>query len=103
MIRDIEGYSNVEVIDNATVTGYYEDEVITITKGANSDILKKLKAQRIIIATGASENLLPFANNDLSGVYGAGAVQTLMNLYGVVPRNNILMVGAGNIGLIVSY
>ena len=26
-----------------------------------------------------------------------------MNLYGVVPGNNILMVGAGNIGLIVSY
>ncbi|GAI81452.1 unnamed protein product [marine sediment metagenome] len=26
-----------------------------------------------------------------------------MNLYGVVPGNNILMIGAGNIGLIVSY
>ena len=47
--------------------------------------------------------MLPFVNNDLPGVYGAGAVQTLMNLYGVVPGNNILMVGAGNIGLIVSY
>jgi sarcosine oxidase subunit alpha len=103
MIRDIEGYGNVEVIANATVTGYYEDDVITIAQGVNGDILKKLKAQRIIIATGASENMLPFANNDLPGVYGAGAVQTLMNLYGVVPGNNILMVGAGNIGLIVSY
>ena len=103
MIRDIERYGNVEVIANATVTGYYEDEVITITKGVNGDILKKLKAQRIIIATGASENMLPFVNNDLPGVYGAGAVQTLMNLYGVVPGNNILMIGAGNIGLIVSY
>ena len=47
--------------------------------------------------------MLAFVNNDLPGVYGAGAVQTLMNLYGVVPGNNILMVGAGNIGLIVSY
>jgi len=47
--------------------------------------------------------MLPFANNDLPGVYGAGAVQTLMNLYGVVPGKSILMIGAGNIGLIVSY
>jgi len=103
MIQDIEKYDNIEVIANATVTGYYEDDVITIVQGVNGDILKKLKADRIIVATGASENMLPFINNDLPGVYGAGAVQTLMNLYGVVPGNNILMLGAGNIGLIVSY
>lgn len=103
MIQDIKKYDNIEVIANATVTGYYEDDVITIVQGVNGDILKKLKADRIIVATGATENMLPFINNDLPGVYGAGAVQTLMNLYGVVPGNNILMVGAGNIGLIVSY
>jgi len=103
MIQDIKEYDNVEVIANATVTGYYEDDVITIVQGVNGDIFKKLKANRIILATGASENMLPFVNNDLPGVYGAGAVQTLMNLYGVIPGNNILMVGAGNIGLIVSY
>ncbi len=96
-------YKNIESITNATVTGYYEDGVLTIVQGVNGDILKKLKADRIIVATGASENMLPFVNNDLPGVYGAGAVQTLMNLYGVVPGNNVLMVGAGNIGLIVSY
>jgi sarcosine oxidase subunit alpha len=103
MLQDIKEYDNVEVIANATVTGYYEDDVITIVQGVSGDILKKLKANRIILAVGASENMLPFVNNDLPGVYGAGAVQTLMNLYGVVPGNNILMIGAGNIGLIVSY
>ena len=103
LIQEIERYKNIELITNATVTGYYEDEVITIIQGADGNIMKKLKAQRIIVATGASENMLPFINNDLPGVYGAGAVQTLMNLYGVVPGNNVLMVGAGNIGLIVSY
>ncbi|MBU4562690.1 FAD-dependent oxidoreductase, partial [bacterium] len=84
MIQDIKEYNNIEAIANATVTGYYEDEVITIVQGFNGDILRKLKASRIIVATGASENMLPFVNNDLPGVYGAGAVQTLMNLYGVV-------------------
>lgn len=39
----------------------------------------------------------------LPGIYGAGAVQTLMNVAGVKPAEKVLMVGAGNIGLIVSY
>ncbi len=47
--------------------------------------------------------MLSFPNNDLPGVYGAGAAQTLMNVYGVKPGNRVLMIGAGNIGLIVSY
>lgn len=55
------------------------------------------------MATGASENALVFENNDLPGIYGAGAVQTLMNVYGVKPGDKVLMVGAGNVGLIVSY
>ena len=103
MIEELKGLENVEIFKKATVTGYYEDNVITVVRGAKEDILEKIKADRIIIATGASENMLPFENNDLPGVYGAGAVQTLMNLYGVVPGKSILMIGAGNIGLIVSY
>ena len=103
LIEKIRKYENIELITNATATGYYEDNVLTVVQGANGDSLMKIKAEKIIIATGASENMLPFLNNDLPGVYGAGAVQTLMNLYGVVPGKNILMVGAGNIGLIVSY
>ena len=46
---------------------------------------------------------LAFPNNDLPGIYGAGAVQTLMNVYGVLPGKRMLMVGAGNIGVIVAY
>jgi len=65
--------------------------------------LLEVNAMGIIVATGASENMLAFPNNDLPGIYGAGAVQTLMNVYGVPPGENVLMVGSGNIGLIVSY
>ena len=45
----------------------------------------RIKAKKAVIATGAQERMIPFPNNDLPGVYGAGAVQTLMNVYGVVP------------------
>ncbi len=102
-VEEIKKYSNVEVSVQSTVTGYYEDGVITILEGYNGKALIKVKPRRVIVATGASENMLSFINNDLPGVYGAGAVQTLMNVYGVVPGKEVLMVGAGNIGLIVSY
>uniref|UniRef100_A0A7C6EBV3 FAD-dependent oxidoreductase n=1 Tax=candidate division WOR-3 bacterium TaxID=2052148 RepID=A0A7C6EBV3_UNCW3 len=85
---------------NASVIGYYENNRLAIYQ---TDRLLKLKAQKIIFATGAGENTVAFPNNDLPGVYGAGAVQTLMNVYGVRPGKRALMVGSGNIGLIVSY
>lgn len=98
---ELEKYKdNIEIMLNATAIGLYEDGVLTVEY---NEKYVKIKPQRIIAATGASEKFLAFPNNDLPGIYGAGAVQTLMNVYGVAPGNNVLMVGAGNIGLIVSY
>ncbi|MDW7671888.1 MAG: FAD-dependent oxidoreductase [Bacillota bacterium] len=100
LINKIQSYENVQVMKETTIIGVYEDGVVTMEQ--NGKYLK-VKPRSMIIATGASEKFLGFPNNDLPGIYGAGAVQTLMNVYGVKPGNNVLMVGAGNIGLIVSY
>ncbi|NLC77556.1 MAG: FAD-dependent oxidoreductase [Clostridia bacterium] len=97
---ELENHDRVTVWTGAPVLGIYEDGMVTAQKD-NRHV--KIKPQRIIVATGAAEKVLPFPNNDLPGVYGAGAVQTLMNLHGVLPGRRVLMVGAGNIGLIVSY
>jgi sarcosine oxidase, subunit alpha len=70
---------------------------------ASREQFTKLGFKCLIVATGAAENNLLFQNNDLPGVYGAGAVQTLMNVYGVKPGTRVLLIGSGNIGLIVSY
>ncbi len=102
-IAEIAQLPNIEVLIQSTVTGYYEDGILTILEGYNGKRLSQVRPHRLIIATGASENMLSFLNNDLPGVYGAGAVQTLMNVYGIIPGRSVLMVGAGNIGLIVSY
>lgn len=91
---------NVEILLDATVIGMYEDGVLTVEYGEE---YIKIKPKSVIVATGASEKFLAFPNNDLPGIYGAGAVQTLMNVHGVAPGNSVVMVGAGNIGLIVSY
>ncbi|KPK62562.1 hypothetical protein AMJ83_10580 [candidate division WOR_3 bacterium SM23_42] len=90
----------VEVVNNATVVGYYDNDTLGILR---DDTFSAVRAERYIFATGASENMLAFDNADLPGVYGAGAVQTMMNVYGVVPGRRALVVGSGNIGLIVPY
>jgi len=101
LTEDLSAFEGlVEIMTGATVVGLYPDQVVTVLQGEK---YTKYHFQALIVATGASERMLTFENNDLPGIYGAGAVQTLMNLYGVVPGDQIVMVGSGNIGLIVSY
>ena len=93
---------NIELHTNTSAVGYYKnDGMVTVMRG--EDEYYKIQPKKMIMATGAQERIIPFPNNDIPGVYGAGAVQTLMNVYGVVPGKRVLMIGAGNIGLIVSY
>ncbi len=89
-----------EILSGTSVVGLYGGRVLAL---ASRERFTRLAFKCLIVATGAAENNLLFENNDLPGVYGAGAVQTLMNVYGVKPGTRVLMVGSGNIGLIVSY
>jgi sarcosine oxidase subunit alpha len=90
----------IETWTSSSIIGYYPDNILGVEKQGK---YVKVKAKTIIIATGASEKMAPFKGNDIPGVYGAGAIQTLMNVYGIAPGKEVLMVGAGNIGVIVAY
>ncbi len=100
LINSVNENENIRTMERTTVVGCYDDGSFIAVRDERSYVIT---AKRVLIATGASERMIPFKNNDLPGVYGAGAVQTLMNLYGVLPGRDVLMIGAGNIGLIVSY
>lgn len=89
-----------EVALNSVVLGIYENGAMNVMIG---DRIKQVRAQKILVATGASENMIPFPGWTLPGVIGAGAAQTMANIHGIRPGNDILMVGSGNVGVIVSY
>jgi sarcosine oxidase, subunit alpha len=99
LLEDLDGLP-VTIMTGTTVLGLYPGRVLSLLRDGRAH---RLSADAVILATGASENMLAFPGSDLPGVYGAGAVQTLMNVDGVAPGKRVLMVGAGNIGLIVSY
>ena len=91
---------NITLALNATMLAAYDDGVWTAEIDGRYE---KIRPRAVVVATGASEKPLLFPGNDLPGIYGAGAVQTLMNQYGIRPAQRVVMLGAGNIGLIVSY
>ncbi len=62
-----------------------------------------LAARTVILCCGASEKGLLFPGWTLPGVMGAGAAQTLLNVHRVRPGRRFLMVGSGNVGLVVAY
>lgn len=90
----------VEVKLNATVMGLYPEKEVTVKI---NDEIQHVKGDSILVATGASENMVPFRGWTTPGVIGAGAAQTMMNLHHIKPGNKILMLGSGNVGLVVSF
>jgi sarcosine oxidase subunit alpha len=107
-IIEYQKNGKIRLMLNSTVMGFYEGEKgfykSAVVKREDYDsVLFEIDCKTVIFACGAMENMLVFPGNDLPGVYGAGAVQTLMNVFGVKPGNKVLMVGAGNVGLIVAY
>lgn len=94
------GKLGVKVELNATVLGLYRDHEINVRI---NDEIKHVKGDAILVATGASENVVNFKGWTKPGVIGAGAAQTMMNLHHIQPGKRILMLGTGNVGLVVSY
>lgn len=90
----------VEVVLGAAVIGVYQGLIVQVQIGAR---IERIRANGVVLATGASENMIPFPGWTLPGVIGAGAAQTMANLHGIRPGNNLLMVGCGNVGVVVAY
>ncbi len=90
----------VEVSLNSTVLGLYEGGTMNVVI---EERVEQVKAQATLVATGASENMIPFPGWTLPGVIGAGAAQTMANIHGVRPGQKLLMVGSGNVGVVVAY
>ena len=92
--------AGVEVVLNATVLGLYPEKEVLVQQGEE---VKHYKGDAVLVATGAAENMVNFRGWTLPGVIGAGAAQTMMNLHHIKPGNRILMLGTGNVGLVVSF
>lgn len=104
LLKEAEDFG-VEVWLDSVAIGLFREKTVAVEIGTDNEEkrVELVEADRLVIACGASENVVRFQGWTLPGVMGAGAAQTMINANRVLPGKKILMVGSGNVGLIVSY
>ena len=90
----------VEVWLDSAAIGIFSDRRVAVLRNGCTEVVQ---AKRLLVSTGASENAVNFPGWTLPGVMGAGAAQTMINVYRALPAERPLMIGSGNVGVIVSY
>jgi sarcosine oxidase subunit alpha len=101
LASELRAFPKVTILANSPVVGLYKDRKAGIYENYSSYALVDFKG--LVVAAGARERSIVFPGNDLPGVYGAGAFQTLVNRDIVRAASRVLVVGSGNVGLIGSY
>ncbi|MDH7492531.1 MAG: FAD-dependent oxidoreductase [Candidatus Saccharicenans sp.] len=99
--QEVRRYPQVRIWLQSTALAVFSDKKVGILKEGRQYALVKPKV--LLVAAGAREKSLAFPGNDLPGVYGAGAFQTLVNRDLVKPTEKLFIVGGGNVGLIAGY
>jgi sarcosine oxidase, subunit alpha len=86
--------AGVEILSNATALGDF-DGLVAVWQG---DTLHQIRARHHVYATGAVEQPLVFAGNDLPGVMLSGGARRLSSLYGVAPGSRAVVVTVSDRG-----
>ena len=84
----------IQVMNNATVFGNYEDNLLGVLKEKS---FIKLRAKTIIFATGSHEIPAIFKNNDLPGIMLCSAIQKLVRLYGINLKGKVVIFGSSDL------
>jgi sarcosine oxidase subunit alpha len=84
----IEG---AEVLAPATALGIYEGRLVPVHAG---EILHRIRARHVVVATGTIEQPLLFDGNDLPGVMTPGAVRRLIGLWSIRPGTRAVVLAA---------
>ncbi len=87
--------AGVEILRRGSALGYF-DGMVAVWQG---DTLHQVRAQRHVFATGAIEQPLVFAGNDLPGVMLAGGARRLAALYAVSPGKRAVIATTSDRGL----
>ncbi len=96
---------NVAHVQEATALSISIEGEWKVVRYVSPAGLKYDRAKTIIYAAGARERHrfeIGIFGDRVPGVYTAGEAQTLMDLYGVMPGRNVVIVGSGDVGLIMA-
>ncbi|VXB51260.1 sarcosine oxidase subunit alpha [Pseudomonas sp. 8O] len=102
-IAELQKMPEVTLLPRATVNGYHDHNFLTIHQrltdhlgeiapmGQARQRMHRVRAKRVVLASGAHERPLVYANNDVPGNMLAGAVSTYVRRYGVAPGQELVL------------
>jgi sarcosine oxidase subunit alpha len=101
--RELEAAREVTLLTRTSAFGSYDDNYVLalenrtdhlegpVADGVSRQRVWHVRAQQVVLATGAHERPLVFAGNDVPGVMLAGAVRTYLNRYAVKPGERVVL------------
>jgi len=100
---ELAAMDNVRVMTRTTVTGAYDGgtygalerlaPAVAAREGAPRECFWRIVARRAVLAAGALERPIAFANNDRPGILTAGAVRAYVNRWCVAPGRGVAVFG----------
>jgi sarcosine oxidase, subunit alpha len=90
----------VEVLAPACALGIWEGGLVPVDAGT---LLYRFRAERIIVATGATEQPLVFPGNDLVGVMLPDGARRLVRDYSIKPGNRAVVLACDDAGLEIAH
>ncbi len=100
----------VKKVDERGIKVYYETTVLDVSSekvvtATNRDGILKFKAKAVILAMGCRERsrgALNISGTRPAGIYSAGTAQKLINCEGYAVGKKVVILGSGDIGLIMA-
>ena len=101
-IKRIKAIDKIEVSLKSFAVHLTKDKILTFIKPG---VIQKVKAKALVMSTGARERtreMLHIPGARPAGIFSAGLAQKLINIEGLLPGNEIVIAGSGDIGLIMA-
>ena len=103
MTAELAGLPNVVHLQRTSVTGYYDDNYLVAVQRLTSHVgaptdehavrerVWRIRADRVVLATGAHERPIVFSGNDVPGVMLAESVRVYFQRYGVLAGEQVVL------------
>ena len=101
-IRQVRAMQDIEISLKSFVVRLTARKELTFIKPGK---IEAVRAKAVVMACGCRERtreMVHIAGTRPSGVYSAGLAQRMINIEGLLPGNKVVIIGSGDIGLIMA-
>jgi len=103
VVAELQSFTDVTHLQRTTAFGVYDDGFVlaverrtdhlgtSAPKNVSRQRVWRIRAEHVVVATGAHERPVVFADNDRPGVVLANSARTYLNRYGVVPGSRAVV------------